>query len=85
MIGPSEARAQFGCNKGGGGARIERGWLIPAGDWIVTVGACLPHERMRFERRGFAIAAEPMALERHGPNGLRLRNRIGSITLERAT
>lgn len=75
--------AQFGCNAGSGVLRIERGWIVP-GDWIITVAACLPKERMRFERHGFNITSQPMAIQARSGGGLRLRSRVGSIDLVRA-
>ena len=74
--------AQFGCNAGSGPLRVERGGVV-AGDWIITVAGCGP-ERMRFERRGFEIIGEPMAFEALVNGAIRLRNRVGSIDLERA-
>ena len=81
-IAPPEGSAQFGCNAGSGSLRIDRGWLV-AGEWIITVAGCLPKERMRFERSGFHILSQPLAVERAGVDGIRLRNRIGSIALAR--
>jgi hypothetical protein len=82
-ITATDARAQFGCNDGGGAARVERGWLIPSSDWIMTVASCVPKDLLRFERRGFAITAKPMAIERRKAGGIRLRNEAGSIDLMR--
>jgi heat shock protein HslJ len=78
---PPSGWAQFGCNAGGGSARIERGWLV-TGDWIVTVAGCIPKERMRFEREGFEILSEPLAIERRSDRVIRLRNSRGSIDLQ---
>ena len=75
--------AQFGCNKGSGRLRFERGWLV-TGDWIITTAGCVPAERMRFERRGFEITSQPMAISARGGSGIRLRNRVGTIDLVRA-
>ena len=72
--------AQFGCNKGGGPLRVGRDWVV-TGDWIVTTAGC--PDRMRFERKGFDIIAQPMAIESRPDGGLRLRNRVGSIDLRR--
>ena len=75
--------AQFGCNKGSGRLRVERGWLV-TGDWIITTAGCVPAERMRFERRGFEITSQPMAISARGGSGIRLRDRVGAIDLVRA-
>lgn len=82
-IDPPRGSARFGCNAGSGTVRIERGQLI-TDKWITTVAGCLPPERMRFERRGFDISSQPMAIEARRTGGIRLRNRIGSIDLIRA-
>ncbi len=71
--------AQFGCNAGSGSVRVSQGWLA-TGDWIVTAAGCPGREG--FERRGFAILGQPLALERRGGTGMVLRNRVGSIALQ---
>lgn len=76
-----DGSAQFGCNAGGGPLRVERGWVV-AGEWIVTVASC-GAERMLFERRGFDIIGQPMAVETRANGAIRLRNRVGSIDLVR--
>ncbi|MBA3666101.1 MAG: META domain-containing protein [Sphingomonas sp.] len=84
LINPPSGSAQFGCNRGGGGLSVERGLVAPTSNWAATLLGCLPQEQMRFERRGFEIASQPMAIETPPGGGIRLRNRIGSIDLVRA-
>ena len=76
---PDYGVAQFGCNEGSGSYRIENGWLV-TGDWIITAAGC--PGRQQFERPGFKVLGQPLAIERRG-NGVRLRGRRGSIDLVR--
>jgi heat shock protein HslJ len=77
-IGSGAGWAQFGCNAGSGAARAKQGWLT-TGDWIITAAGCPGRER--FERRGFTILAQPLAIERQSGAGLMLRNRVGSLMI----
>jgi len=81
-IEPPRGSGRFGCNSGSGSLTVERGYLVP-GNWVVSAAACQP-ERMRFERKGFDILAQPMAIEAGPAGGIRLRNQRGSIDLERS-
>lgn len=78
---PPTGSARFGCNAGGGSARVENGWLV-TGDWISTVAGC-PDARMAFEREGFSILGVPAAIEATASGAVRLRNERGTITLRR--
>ena len=78
-ITPPTGSAQFGCNAGGGSLSVGNGWVV-AGDWIITVASCRNEQLAGFERQGFEITAQPMAVERRS-DGIRLRNRRGTIDL----
>jgi heat shock protein HslJ len=77
-VGPDTGWAQFGCNAGGGSARVSEGWLS-FGGLIITAAGCPGREQ--FERRGFEILGQLTAIERRGTR-LVLRNAKGSLTLE---
>ena len=72
-------QARFGCNTGSGAYLVERGWLV-TDDWIITAAGC--PGRKQFERLGFRVLSQPLAIERYG-NGIRFRGRQGSIHLAR--
>jgi heat shock protein HslJ len=79
-VRPPTGSAQFGCNIGGGSLAVGNGWLR-AGDWIVTAGGC-GSNRGRFERKGFEILSEPVAIQAAGNAAIRLSNRRGTLLLE---
>ena len=79
IVTPPTGSAQFGCNDGGGSLTAGNGWLV-AGDWIITAAGCRTKQLATFERMGFEIIAEPMAVEK-SKHGIRLRNERGTIEL----
>jgi heat shock protein HslJ len=81
LIHPPEGGAQFGCNAGGGAARVEAGRLITR-DWIITAAGCRSERIARFERAGFDILSEPTAVQPKAGGLVQLRNRRGSIELK---
>lgn len=79
---PEYAVARFGCNQGSGRYRLQQGWLIPTGDWIITVAGCSGDDWKRFERVGFEIMTRPLAVE-SSSGGVRLRSELGRIDIAR--
>jgi len=81
-IEPPSGSAQFGCNTGSGPVTVGNGWVVPGEPWIITAAGCPDREQwLHFERKGFRILGEPLAIERRGGTAIRLRNRLGSIDL----